>query len=571
MIGSSFDQHLMAGYKFLMRYYHQGDDIYIFGFSRGSYTARFLAEMLDMVGLLPAGNEEMARFAFKSFARWQRRLDGTEEEKREKKKMLDFMTGFRETFSRPVRRIRFLGLFDTVNSVPRFEASFMKRSRFPYTAKSSAIVIRHAVAIDERRAKFRQDLIGETHRRHTTRHATVDRGAHSLVPDIQRVEKHRDSDTPQVRYRRKASVTVGRQRSQSRGRSPGLKSPSGKSLHGIQEDGRDQDKHLDNESLTADTASFGSSIVPTRAHVDEEDEDEDLPQDIQEVWFPGGHADIGGGWPLDDSETFPLSHTPLVWMVREAQKAGLRFVHDQMVKLKVIDDIFETTDARDYAFDPDPDSMDNSQPLPQIQVQSPSRHASYADENEPSQQSNIVSTLAGRFEARDLRVDETLKLATEKGMLHDCLQHGQGTPFGGVLAWRLMEWMPFTRMDLQPDNSWRAIRWPLPRGEVRDIPSTALIHTSALRRMQANPKYRPGNLIVGGGGRGVRVAPEHYGIGTWEIVREHGNIVGECMVRRKQEDEQTNGSTNGEKQNGNTNVEKKNWNRKDFFKRKRTN
>jgi uncharacterized protein (DUF2235 family) len=35
----------------------------------------------------------------------------------------------------------------------------MERSKFPYTAHSSAKVIRHAVSIDERRAKFRQDLI----------------------------------------------------------------------------------------------------------------------------------------------------------------------------------------------------------------------------------------------------------------------------------------------------------------------------------------------------------------------------------------------------------------------------
>lgn len=35
----------------------------------------------------------------------------------------------------------------------------MQRSKFPYTAHSSAKVIRHAVSIDERRAKFRQDLM----------------------------------------------------------------------------------------------------------------------------------------------------------------------------------------------------------------------------------------------------------------------------------------------------------------------------------------------------------------------------------------------------------------------------
>jgi uncharacterized protein (DUF2235 family) len=71
------------------------------------------------------------------------------------------MKAFRETFSRPVNRVRFLGLFDTVNSVPRFEAAWLGRSGFPYTARTSTKVIRHAVSIDERRAKFRVDLISD--------------------------------------------------------------------------------------------------------------------------------------------------------------------------------------------------------------------------------------------------------------------------------------------------------------------------------------------------------------------------------------------------------------------------
>ncbi|KAF2441362.1 hypothetical protein P171DRAFT_488916 [Karstenula rhodostoma CBS 690.94] len=64
-IGTSFADHVMGGYKFIMRYYNPGDDIFFFGFSRGTYTARFLAEMLDHVGLLSAGNEEICDFAWK--------------------------------------------------------------------------------------------------------------------------------------------------------------------------------------------------------------------------------------------------------------------------------------------------------------------------------------------------------------------------------------------------------------------------------------------------------------------------------------------------------------------------
>ena len=92
---------------------YDNDDIYFFGFSRGAYVARFLAEMLDHVGLLSQGNEEMARFAWKAFAQWQQRDESTEEEKKKKADMLEYLQHFRDTFSRPVRRIRFLGLFDT--------------------------------------------------------------------------------------------------------------------------------------------------------------------------------------------------------------------------------------------------------------------------------------------------------------------------------------------------------------------------------------------------------------------------------------------------------------------------
>jgi uncharacterized protein (DUF2235 family) len=44
------------------------------------------------------------------------------------------------------------------------------------------------------------------------------------------------------------------------------------------------------------------------------------PRDIQQVWFPGVHRDVGGGYPEVDSG---LSKYALEWMAREAVKAGL--------------------------------------------------------------------------------------------------------------------------------------------------------------------------------------------------------------------------------------------------------
>lgn len=69
-------------------------------------------------------------------------------------------------------------------------------------------------------------------------------------------------------------------------------------------------------------------------------------------------------------------------------------------------------------------------------------------------------------------------------------------------------------------------------GEPRDIPDNANIHYSVIERMRNNPNYRPGNLIVGGGGRGVRVAPPELGIGNWEPKDCPGDVIKETFVRK---------------------------------------
>ena len=44
------------------------------------------------------------------------------------------------------------------------------------------------------------------------------------------------------------------------------------------------------------------------------------PRDIKQVWFPGAHADVGGGYPESESG---LSKIALSWMLDEAKAAGL--------------------------------------------------------------------------------------------------------------------------------------------------------------------------------------------------------------------------------------------------------
>lgn len=45
------------------------------------------------------------------------------------------------------------------------------------------------------------------------------------------------------------------------------------------------------------------------------------PQDVKQVWFPGVHCDVGGGYPESECG---LSKIALEWMLAEAQACGLR-------------------------------------------------------------------------------------------------------------------------------------------------------------------------------------------------------------------------------------------------------
>jgi len=136
---SLLKHQVQDAYRFLMRYFEDGDEVYIFGFSRGAYTARVLAGMLHKVGLLAKGNEEMIPFAWDAYRPLRN---------------FELAHGFRNTFGRKLN-VRFLGLWDTVSSV-RWAG---REVSLPHTQSNPGVMmVRHAIAIDERRAYFRQNL-----------------------------------------------------------------------------------------------------------------------------------------------------------------------------------------------------------------------------------------------------------------------------------------------------------------------------------------------------------------------------------------------------------------------------
>jgi uncharacterized protein (DUF2235 family) len=51
------------------------------------------------------------------------------------------------------------------------------------------------------------------------------------------------------------------------------------------------------------------------------------PKDVKQVWFPGVHCDVGGGYPEPESG---LSKIALEWMIKEAIAAGLLVDEDRL-------------------------------------------------------------------------------------------------------------------------------------------------------------------------------------------------------------------------------------------------
>ena len=431
-----------------------------------------------------------------------------------------------------------------MNSVPRFENAWMQRSKFPYTARSSAKVIRHAVSIDERRAKFRQDLISETkmskpheHHRHRERHTRQ----HTVSNGYSKAEVKGDS-APQKRqpdrFRRPSqSPAMGERKTRSPNARMSVQDEQGHLLPRTSSANRltSQDRGrlrsmstvascaegTDPEACSIHSATTQTSIMaPLQEPDDDNDEDEAAEQDIQEIWFPGCHADLGGGWPLAAGEESALSHGPLVWMVREAQRAGLDFDPDKMRTLRCSEEDMDFLSEAANAGGPS---------VPEVQVtEPPDLFRSPHSEHDPS---GWVPGLQPSPPTQSA-FHKNLYSAATRGVLHDCLEFNNGLPRFSVLSWKIMEYMPFRRMDLKSDGSWQAISFPLPMGEVRDIPENAWIHNSAIRRMEADENYRPGNLIIGGGGRGVRKAPKEMGIGNWELLKDKGDPISEAYVRK---------------------------------------
>ncbi len=150
LTGEGIDRKIKNAYQFLVLNYEPGDEIYLFGFSRGAYTARSLAGFVRCCGILKPEN---MHFIDEAFRLYRDRNDYTKPES-------DLMRSFRKNFCfEDVTRIKFIGVWDTVGAMgiplSAWQLYNSKKYNFHDAILSSTVDYAYqALAIDEHRKNF---------------------------------------------------------------------------------------------------------------------------------------------------------------------------------------------------------------------------------------------------------------------------------------------------------------------------------------------------------------------------------------------------------------------------------
>ncbi|RYP23434.1 hypothetical protein DL765_001139 [Monosporascus sp. GIB2] len=410
--GTSFDHHVMAGYKFLMNHYNHGDKIYMFGFSRGAFTARFLARMINGVGLLSMGNDEMVPFAYALYQRYEQ----GHFEMPSKEDVIKGLVNAKDALATGV---------NTINN-----AQAQLRNRNSSLSPSSSIT-------DLSEASAETDI---------TVPAEADTLNYAPIPT--------DDSTQQVVNEMKAfrntfcrevkvyflgifdcvnSVSV-------------LGNPSKPpTVLGTAEHVR--------HAVAVD--EFRVKFKPALLHQDVKAY-ETANEKIKEVWFPGNHGDVGGGWPVTPAPE-GLWSTVKRWFTGDVQKIG--------------------TSA-----DPGHDEFQMSD----IPLDWMIRELELVNAANPKEWAISFSQRKDGFR-RVLRKKDKLKQAKE-GRIHNTMSFSGGSTMLKAILWNVM-----ARYELE-SGKWVKRYFPLNAGSPRDIPRDALVHQSLIDRISnAALAYRPLN------------------------------------------------------------------------------
>lgn len=143
--GYGIRQNIEDGYEYLMNRFQEGDKVFIFGYSRGAYTARALAGMIHYFGILQKGSKNLIPYVSKMYFQMNRKKD------------YEVYAGFKRTFSH-VCKPHFIGVWDTVGALgPNLSKRFPDQ-KLNLDVKHGF----HAMALDERRKPYKVILWDES-------------------------------------------------------------------------------------------------------------------------------------------------------------------------------------------------------------------------------------------------------------------------------------------------------------------------------------------------------------------------------------------------------------------------
>lgn len=163
--GAGLLRNIEEAYRFIIFNYSPGDDIYIFGFSRGAFTARSLAGMLNKIGIIRHTQAHRIYDAFQHYKSKRRKSDSVIRRFRQD-------LGYGEVYvdaddypdthiQMQALSIRYMGIWDTVGSMglPKFGRvdpdTLPAKYRFHDLSLSPFVKsARHAIGLNEDRKAF---------------------------------------------------------------------------------------------------------------------------------------------------------------------------------------------------------------------------------------------------------------------------------------------------------------------------------------------------------------------------------------------------------------------------------
>ena len=176
-LGEGLDDNIFDAYRFLIANYEVGDEIYLFGFSRGAFTARSIAGMIRKCGIVKRTSIAQYAPAMHLYRDHSTHPDAPAAK------------AFKKAHSccpDDDVAIHFIGVWDTVGSlgIPLRGLRWITRRKhvFHDTELSKTVkTARHALAIDERRGPFEPTLWMEKPKEGQTLEQVWFPGVHSDV------------------------------------------------------------------------------------------------------------------------------------------------------------------------------------------------------------------------------------------------------------------------------------------------------------------------------------------------------------------------------------------------------